>query len=224
MSFFRVVYYAVVSVSFVVIGFLLVTKATGYRYNTHTESWQKTGMVILSTTPHDTVVRIDGQTYAISHSLRVPNLLPGVYNISVSKTGYQKWTDSITISPGYVVSLNTINLFLAPPRILPTGTKEDQVLATATADPNISLSDGELWYGSTLVSRFVTTPTNAILLPSRQQILYTLNNQIRIIEIDGHNDQLLYERKSPEITPLKLENDSTVLFKDGDQTVALRFQ
>src|SRR5436190_24364001 len=90
-------------VSFVIIGFLLVTQATGYRYNPHNHRLQKTGMFIITTQPRDSQLTVDNQRYNLASQRRIANILPGTYRIKITKTGYLPWEKIVTVRPGYVV-------------------------------------------------------------------------------------------------------------------------
>ncbi len=212
------------TVSFCLIGFFLVMAATGYRYNQHVGRWQKTGMLIMKSNPEDSQLIIEGQVTDLSRINRIPNVLPGNYRLQVVRTGYLPWEKLVSVRPGYVVNYQDISLFLEHPTLEPIEDRYEELLDSAFPDDRIRLVDGELWQGSHLVTRFDEPPIGAVLLPTNNHILYLRNNEIRIIETDGTNDQLIYTRKTNGPTPLVVVDDMILLFRDGGETQALRMR
>lgn len=217
-------YWLFLTISFLVIGFFLVAKATGYRYNDHTGRWQKTGMIIVEATPRDSFLELDNQAIILNQRQRIPNVLPGTYRVKVTKEKYSPWEETISVEPGFVVNLNTIHLYLREPQeVLVTDQYQEQ-LSTALPDDRVRLIDGELWYGTHLVSRFVDPPTNAILLASRRDIIYTQKGQVRLIEITGRHDRLLAKRSTEEPTALAMTDNNILLYQDGGVVKAIKIQ
>lgn len=218
------IYWLLLIGSFSVIGFLLVAKATGYRYNNHVGRWQKTGMLIVETTPKDSILLLDGQRFTLSGSTRIPNVLPGTYRTQVMRNDYNFWEETVTINPGFVVTLAPVMLYLKQPLELPPTPEHEQRLAQAFPDGELRIVEGELWYGTRLVSRFVDPPTVASLLPNGHTIIYLRGKELRVIDTNGRHDQLLYVRESTEPTLLVALDNTTVVFRDGTRAKVLKIQ
>ncbi len=217
-------YWLFLVVSFCVIGTLLVTEAIGYRYNSHSHRLQKLGMLVIGADPRDSRLQFDGHNYDLAETKRIPNILPGDYRVEVSKRGYSSWEDTITIQSGFVVTLPDIKLFYKNPQVVPV-TKEYQAMLTDPfIDDRLRLIDGEMWFNDTLVSRFVNQPYAAVVLPTDRHIAYVQNNQIRLIEINGHHDQLLYTRDTDQSTLLVLGDNRTLVFNDATGPKAIRIR
>ncbi len=211
--------------SFVTIGFLLVATATGYRYNASVGRWQKTGMLIVSISPNNSTLRLDGQSYFVERSMiRVPNVLPGTYRVQIDHHTYTPWMQTITIKPGYVVNLDPVSLFLEDPIESPGSVAQQELIATATPSREVRIVDGELRHGTSLVSRFVDPPSSAILLPTGRHVLYVQGKELRIIQTNGLNDHLIYTRDNNNPTLLVMDDESTVIFYDGDLVKALKIR
>jgi hypothetical protein len=208
-------------ISFSIIGFLLVTKAMGYRYNSHINRWQKTGMLVISTNPRESYLEFDNTTVNINKLTRVPNVLPGTYRLSITKNGYLPWRRAVTIDPGLVTNFSDVQLFYSEPTERPATTREIEQFTTNLPSNQIQLIDGELRFGADLVTRFVNPPTTADLLPTRRHIVYLRNDELRVIEINGQNDQLVYRRLSAEPTKVYSTGDGTVLLSDEGIVKAL---
>jgi hypothetical protein len=217
------IYWLFLVVSFCIVGFLLVTQAMGYRYNTHQHRYQKTGMVIITNPPDDSQLSIDGKEYSLRSTTRIPNILPGTYRLAITKPGYHPWLKTVTIDPGFVANIERVSLYLEKPIELEDPSKYvDLVPFYSVRDNRLRLEDGEIWFDSKLVSRFDTAPSDALLLPN-DHIAYLHGDEVRIIESNGENDQLLYKRQTADATVFALI-DGILVFNDISGTKAIQIQ
>lgn len=211
-------------VSFSAIGFLLVSRAMGYRYNFQIGRWQKTGMIIMTTDPRGSKLKLDGQSYVINQDTRIPNVLPGKYRLQISKTGYQPWNESVTINPGFVAHIEPITLFLDGAIDVTPTERAIALLANPPVNDTVRIVDNEIWYRTKFVSRFANIPSNAVLYSTGNHILYALGKQIRMAEINGTHDFLLYERQNDNPTPLVEVDNKTIAFLDGQTPIAIQIR
>lgn len=223
-KFWRTAYWLFLVVSFCIIGFLLVTMATGYRYNPHTRTYQKTGMVIITDPPRDSVFIMDGKRTGLRNTTRIPNVLPGIYRVQITKPGYISWEETIDVKPSFVVNLSNISLFRKEPHVIRDNQRYLDLLPYYNVPDNrVRIVEDELWVGTRFVSRFSEPPTNALLLPDGQHILYLRGHEMRVIETDGERDELLLTRTSADLEPFALVEDAVVV-QDGAETKVLRIQ
>lgn len=217
------VYWLSLVVSFVVIGFFLVTQATGYRFNPHQNKYQKTGLIIVSSAPADSFLELDGKSYPLSATTRIPNIIPGVYRLSIVKENYQSWHKTVTIGPGLVVHIKHVSLYLAKPIELPNPAQYASLIPFySVRDSRLRLEDGEIWFDSKLVSRFDEAPSDALVLPN-EHIAYLHGDEIRVVENNGENDQLLYKRQTADATTFVLI-DNVLVFNDIAGLKAIKIQ
>jgi len=209
------VYWLFLMVSFCLIGFWLVATAQGYRYNVEVGRWQKTGMIIASSNPRDATLDLGRQSYDLANTNRVANLLPGTYRVKISKAGYLPWEKTIQVEPGFVVSLDEVTLFFDQPIALTNSSDYEALLPFYNVPDNrLSVIDGELRRGTSLISRFVDPPTAVRLLSSDRHVVYLRDNQLRLIESDGSHDQLLYQGQALDPALLVLFENSLVGLRD----------
>lgn len=217
------VYWLFLVVSFCVVGFFLVAQATGYRYNPHQQRYQKTGMVIVTDAPEGSVLTMEGKDYSLRQTTRVSSVLPGVYRLTISKPGYQSWQKTVTIDPGYVANLEKISLFLDTPQELENPNQYADLLPFyGVRDKRLRLEDGEIWFDSKLVTRFDQPPSDVLLLPN-DYIAYLHQDEIRVIDRHGENDQLIYKRQTADATVFALI-DGVLVFKDVAGLKAIKIQ
>jgi len=84
---------------------MIVIFVSGYRYDFTNKHFVKTGAISIKTDPSKATVTINGKV-----SGKTPDsarfLLPGEYDVSVSKTGYFTWSKKMTVSPQNVTVAN----------------------------------------------------------------------------------------------------------------------
>lgn len=219
--FWWIITWAFLITSFSLIGFLLVMTAMGFRYNPHTQRYQKTGMIIATNPPRESVLVLDGRKLALKPSTRIPNLLPGTYRLRVTKSGYLPWEKTVTVEPSFVVNLGTITLFRQHPIKITNNQHYLELLPYHVPDNQVRVIDNEIWLGTRLVSRFSEPISNALLWTDRNYIIYLKGAEIRAIGINGEHDQLLYTRQSTEATPFALI-DGRIVVQDGAAITVLQ--
>lgn len=217
-------YWVIMVVSFCLIGFLLVSKAIGYRYNPLIKRFQRTSMLVVTNAPKDSELIFDGVRHVLRPTTRVPNVLPGVYRVRIQKAGYNPWEKTVNLLPGLVLNLSDIALFREQPVEVDDPKPYLDLLPYYQPDGRATIrANGELWVGTQFVSRFSQPPGAAILLPSDRQIIYLRGNELRMIETNGERDELLYTRMSTQITPFAYINEAVIL-ADGETIKVLKIQ
>lgn len=217
-------YWVILIVSFSLIGFLLVSKAIGYRYNPLIKRFQRTSMLVVSNAPKDSELIFDGVRHVLRPTTRVPNVLPGVYRVRIQKAGYNPWEKTVNLQPGLVSNLSDIALFREQPIEVADPKPYLDLLPYYQPDDRATVrANGELWVGTQFVSRFSQPPGAVILLPSGKQIIYLRGNELRMIETNGERDELLYTRTTSQSQPFAYINDAVIL-ADGETLKVLKIQ
>lgn len=101
---------------FFVVGFiigapLLVLYTAGYRYNWQSGTIIRTGVLSVSTSPRNLQISLDGVDINRETPAVIEQLMPGTYNISLSKDGYHTWQNKITIKSNITTHLPLITLW-----------------------------------------------------------------------------------------------------------------
>lgn len=90
-------------VAFAIIAPLIIFYAMGYR-------GKLVGVAIIEATPPKATVEVNGQVYG-NLPRSIPNLLPGLATIRVTKKGYIPWEKKMEIEPAAATNVRSIQLF-----------------------------------------------------------------------------------------------------------------
>ncbi len=216
-------YWFVLILTFCIASFFLLTAAMGYRYNPEFRKWQKTSILVADLNPRDSKLNLDGKVYPLNGSKRLYNILPGIYHTTVTKGGYIPWQSYLTLRSGYVEELPKVTLFFQHPEELASTLADRQLLESGYIDPKIQLSNGELRYGTRLVTRFANPPVAAALLSTDNHLAYIIDDEIHIIGVDGTNDQIIYRRRSSIPTKI-MANGNRLIFEDDGLVQVIRIR
>ena len=108
-----------------ILGFFLAASgfifyALGWSFNQTTDgsfTFRKTGAIFLKTTPSDALIKINNKLSARNNGLfnnggnLIKGLLPGDYQIEVSKENFGAWQKKLTVKDGFISSATKIFLF-----------------------------------------------------------------------------------------------------------------
>ncbi|MBI2674586.1 MAG: PEGA domain-containing protein [Candidatus Yanofskybacteria bacterium] len=147
----RALFYSAVVV-FLVLSYVIILYAQGYKYSFSDNRFFRTGAVYLKTNASADVYlddRLLGNTSFFNNSYRLEGLLPGRYAIRVQKNDYSTWEKSVNVDEGFVTEFSKILLL---PRSDEEIEKLDEELAlllpstplTASESRPFTLNKGEL--------------------------------------------------------------------------------
>lgn len=101
----RRIFLVVSCVAFAIIAPLIILYAMGYR-------GKLVGVAIIEANPPKATVEVNGQAYG-NLPRSIPNLLPGLATIRVTKKGYIPWEKKMEIQPAAATNVRSIQLFPA---------------------------------------------------------------------------------------------------------------
>ncbi len=96
--------------AFFVIGPLLVTYATGYRYNFKKNGFEKTGVLVASSQPRDADFLLNNELVDTTPA-ELRYLLPQQYQVEISKAGYHSWKSTVEVRSNETTYISDITLF-----------------------------------------------------------------------------------------------------------------
>ena len=87
----------------------------GWRYDFHDRQITQVGFLVVATEPKDATVSINEKVQTAKTPLKINSVLPGNYDIEVSKDNFFTWKQSIEIKPRNSTKLSEIFLVKKPP-------------------------------------------------------------------------------------------------------------
>ncbi len=85
--------------------------ALGYKFNTHTFKFVKTGLIYIKTQPEGASIYINGRLIPEKSPASIQELLPGVYKITLTLDKYYPWKTEVDVEAGKVSRFDKIILF-----------------------------------------------------------------------------------------------------------------
>lgn len=182
-------------VSFVLLASLILLEANGYRINRQTWRLEKTALIILDGTPDQVELSYNGKTANVNLPVRISKLVPGQYDLVLNVNGRGEWSKNLQLAGGEAKKIQNIILFIDQPQATPLGS-EQSVLDNITQSyknqsSNLVIKNNEIWYLDRLVTRFGDPILGAVLARDKNHIIYQMDQEIRVMELDGSNNNLL---------------------------------
>lgn len=182
-------------VSFTLLASLILLEANGYRINRQTWRLEKTVLIILDGTPRQVELSYNGKAANVTLPVRLSKIVPGWYDLVLEKSGRGEWSKKLQLAGGEAKKIENIILFLDQPQSTSLGS-EPATLNNISQNykdqnSNLVIKDNEIWYGSQFVTRFDSPILGAILARDKNHIIYQMSQEIRVIELDGSNNNLL---------------------------------
>ncbi len=106
----RLIFY-ILALLFLVVTPLLLAYTAGYRWSFTQKRLVTTGALSVETYPDNASIQIGMRNYAEHTPALISNLLPGTYDITISKTGYYPWHKNLTVQNGKTTFAHEIVLF-----------------------------------------------------------------------------------------------------------------
>jgi hypothetical protein len=214
-------FWTVLIVSFLFFAAVIEFKANGWQFNFQTKKLIKTGMISLDGTPDTSQVLLNGKNISNLLPAKIRDLAPGYYDIMVTSPGYKSWQKTVQIVSAKANIFQYIVLFKDPPTeaMVPQDLTSEVIQAEfKTKSANILIQNSEIFWQGQFVTRFGQNVLGAIIYPDNNHIIFQQENEIRVIDIDGSNNQLLFNLSSSDQTFFTTRNSGrTIFYLDGGQ-------
>lgn len=109
--FYRRLVYIFFVVVFLIVSPLVILYSQGYRYNVQKGLVQKTGILVARSKPSQVNVSIDGHDTGRQTPAKVEDILPGDYEVELTKDGYHSWRKKLTIRDNSTTFADDVILF-----------------------------------------------------------------------------------------------------------------
>jgi hypothetical protein len=228
-----------VILSFVIISFFLILRASGYVLNLKAKTIEKTGLMVISSDPKGALLYVNGK-YKEKTPCTLNYLRPGLYYLKIEKDGYKDWEKTEQVEAGKYVKEEPV-LFLEKPIIEETTEKIENSLDNLNSiqipeeipkeaqdlasDKNkkklLYRTEFEIWLyfldksekdRFKIVARFSKPIKKVVFYPTYSHILFVIDNELRIIEISGENDTKLLDL--PSLNFWVTNSGKEIIYKD----------
>jgi len=204
--------------SFLFFAFLIVLKANGYQLNYQNWKIIKTGMIVLNGDPKDVTIKMNNKILKGGLPKRISNLAAGTYEITISHKDYQGWDKVIKVDSGLAATYSDIILFKDVPeeQALPENTNIEKLGAEYTnATRDLTIKEREIYFRENLITRFSQKVLALAFYPDNKHIIYQIQNELRVIDLDGSNNKLLITLAATEPSIFTfINNDATIIYLD----------
>ncbi len=106
----RIVYLSFIFI-FLIITPVIILYTAGYRYNFQKNKIQKTGILILKSSPTGASIYLNGELRKEKTQARIANLLPDDYNIKIEKENFYPWQKTLPVQSRLTTFAENITLF-----------------------------------------------------------------------------------------------------------------
>lgn len=213
------IFWTVLVCSFIFFAIVLIAYANGYHLNLKNFHLQKTGMIIVQGNLSSVNVSINGQNRQTNLPCRFSRLIPGRYEIKVSKQNYQTWSKIVNVTGGEAITFDNITLFLnsiTPAPLTTNSSAIDKINNNyQSQSTDINKKDNELRYKNQLITRFSQPILAAIYDSGDNRFYFQLGNEMRTIDYDGSNNILLFTLTDPNPVNIFLNNNNLIYVFDN---------
>lgn len=211
-KFRRLLFYSLV-LAFLIASGILVFYSSGWVLNFKTLAFEKTGGLLLKTSPQGVIIKINDKVFEdksgfLNNGTIVKDLSPGFYNIEVQKEGYQTWKKELEILPGLVTAAKTI--------LLPPATSESAKNLIATSVQNFYIDrEGAIIVEKSAGKIELLDKSASATIPSQYQIQEILSDSV--LTINQKESYILTYFQSPASST----NISELFWKLKEKTLNL---
>lgn len=211
--------WAFLVVSFSILASILILEVNGLYFNPKNWQIQSTGLIYLQGYPKDVALSLNGQVKNVVLPEKMEKLFPGTYEIKVEKENYVPWTKTVLLKGGEAFVNKKIWLFLAkiePQEINNNRTTIDSLKKNFESRANdLLIKDNEIWFDDELVTRFSGKLEGAIFMSDAYHIIFQVDDEIRVMDIDGSNNIALIKLKKPEKSYFEVYSKKIIFTDDG---------
>lgn len=104
--------------SFFVLAPTLILYTSGFRYNSKTGEFKTTGVISIDVEPQDVAVYVNNNYVGNKQPLRLDGLVPGDYQVRISKSGYHDFNTVITLRSHETSYVKGVTLWKKSPTLL----------------------------------------------------------------------------------------------------------
>jgi hypothetical protein len=139
---------------------IVIFAASGYHMNWTNLSMEKTGLIWLRGEEKNIEILLNGKKKGKKIPIRLTNLFPGWYEITIKKEGYFTWRKSLNVEANQAYEVRNVMLFKKDQKpIAVNDQEEEKLIEKANVAVEVTTNKGEIYYGERLVTRFMDDPS-----------------------------------------------------------------
>ena len=97
--------------TFLILAPIVILYTAGYRYNSKKQRVEKVGIIFVRSRPSGADIYLDGKKRTETTPARLRDLLPGDYDVKISKKGYSDWDKVLPVGSELTTFAESIALF-----------------------------------------------------------------------------------------------------------------
>lgn len=202
----------------------LILLANGYKINPQSHKLEKTGMIYLESTPKDVTVYINGLLKSTETPHKHAEIFPGRYDIKIIKPNFYDWQETLWVNPEQVTERKYIVLFYKESQKIELTNEEKNNyqkqfdLVNLLLNKNLFIKENnEIWFGDIFITRLSQNIKKAVWYFDKKHILYQVEKNINIMDVNGTNIISLVELNNDKTTSFFSEDGGeSLVYKDGE--------
>jgi hypothetical protein len=205
---------------FIIVATVLVGYAQGYKINRQKLLIEATGAIYLQGSTKDVSIVVNDKLMTGVFPLYIRDLKPNQeYRVVITKIGYNPWIRTFHVNASLVESADNIKLFKKD--YLPLESDEVNVdkICSANSPSDVEkliVSGGELRSNQKLITRQSANIVTGCWFEDGSHVLYVVGRELRVVEVSGYNDTLIFKSPAQIKEAAILSNDSTINYKDDN--------
>jgi len=240
---FHIFLWIIIIISFVFLATFLIFKASGYTINLKAKIIEKSALIVVGSSPDKVDVylndELQGQT-----PLEIPYLHAGLYRIKITKDNYHFWEKTFNIEAGKYETIDAVLFLSNPQiqpsdeneykdkvetkevqladeimQKIPKGAQD--VTISASQDIILYKIGLEIWQyenekdgSAAIVARFMQDIKNLKFYPDNKHILFMMDTDLYVMDVDGTNCIKLFTLSSEDFWPSR-DGNEIYFQKDG---------
>lgn len=162
----------------------------GLSYDRATGSFEQTAVIAIEEKLKDVTVSLNGRVVDDQLPLQERGLLPGLYEIEISRDGFRPFIKNVVLQAGEVEIIKNVVLIADQP-LLTDLPADYRFITIGNFSAGLTLIGGELRDGAKFITRFAVEPLKVYRL--NHIYLYQLGKQIRTFDPETTQDFFIHE-------------------------------
>lgn len=226
---------------FLVLSYIIILYAQGYKYNFSENRFFRTGAVYLKTNTSADVFLDDkllGNTSFFNNSYHLEGLLPGRYTIRTQKNDHSTWQKSVTVDEGFVSEFSKILLLPKDEEefeelkkqlalIFPSSTPKPDLMIASASEPFLlkkgvlSTTNKELFDNvQSKPEKIAENVRGYILSSDKNKLAWWTANEVWVMWLNDANYQPYHKKGDKElITRFSTQVKKAAWFRDDDHLI-----